>query len=325
MSSLKNTDIPGNLVLVISGPTGIGKTALAMELAKHLPVEIVSADSRQIYRYMDIGTAKPSPEMRQQVPHHFIDILDPDEDYSAGKFGKEAREVIQEIFQRKKYPLVVGGSGLYIRALLQGFFQEDVKDVSLRHQLEARLKEEGAMTLFHELQKVDPIAAARTHPNNPRRVIRALEVYYATGIPISQLQKNQPDPAPFPWEHLVLTMPRPQLYKQINQRVEEMFDMGLVEEVKRLLEMGYPPSLNALNSVGYKEVIAYLNKEMDLFTCKELVKRNTRRFAKRQFTWFRGQQDVRWLEIHQREDIPVLAERIINEYYSQNKNREGDE
>ncbi len=315
MSSSKNIESPYRFVMVIAGPTGIGKTAFAMELAEHIPVEIISADSRQIYRYMDIGTAKPTPEMRRKVRHHFIDILNPDQEYSAGQFGKDARTTVEEIVRRNNFPLVVGGSGLYIRALLEGFFQEDVKDKQIREQLMNRLQQEGAHPLYEELLRVDPAAAAKTHPNNPRRVIRALEVYYAAGIPLSQLQASRKDPASFPYLFLALNMPRKQLYQRINERVERMFEQGLVEEVRAILELGYSPKQNALNSVGYKEVIAYLNKEMNLFECKELIKQNTRRFAKRQLTWFRGQPNVQWVEVNSPEDLSQLTKQLINKHY----------
>ncbi len=298
-------------VPVIVGPTGVGKTALSLEIARHLPVEIVSADSRQIYRYLDIGTAKPPPEARARIPHHFIDILNPDEEYSAGEYSKAARKVIGEILRRDKIPLVVGGSGLYIRALLRGFFREDVKDPEIRRRLEARLQQEGETALFEELRRVDPEAAERIHPHNTRRVIRALEVYYACGTPLSVLQREHPDPAPFPWIIFGLNMPRKELYARINRRVEAMFEDGLVEECRRLLAMGYSPELNALNSVGYKEVFAYLRGEMDLFTCKELVKQNTRRYAKRQLTWFRKEPDIQWHRIHSPEEIVDVARAIV--------------
>ncbi len=316
MNTSKNIDSPYRFVVVIAGPTGIGKTELAMKLAEHIPVEIISADSRQIYRYMDIGTAKPTPEMRRTVVHHFIDILRPDQEYSAGQFGKDARTTVEEIARRRKFPLVVGGSGLYIRALLEGFFQEDVKDKDVREQLMKRLQQEGEQRLYEELLRVDPAAAAKTHPNNPRRVIRALEVYYAAGKPLSYLQASRKDPAPFPYRFLVLNMPRVQLYRRINERVEKMFELGLVEEVRTILKMGYKPKLNALNSVGYKEVIAYLNKEINLFECKELIKQNTRRFAKRQLTWFRGQPNVQWVELESPTDLHSMANRLINELYT---------
>jgi tRNA dimethylallyltransferase len=275
-----------NTVLVLLGPTGVGKTALSKAIAEKVLLEIVSADSRQIYRYMDIGTAKPSLALQKQIPHHFIDILEPDEK--------------------------VGGSGLYIRALIEGFFQEDIKDSQLREKLQTRLKREGSGALYDELNRVDPAAAKEIHPNNTRRMIRALEVFYTAGIPISEIQEKNPDPAPFRAIKIGLAMERKKLYAKINQRVEMMFEEGLVEEVRRILNMGYPPEINALNSVGYREVIAYLRGDIDLFTCKELVKQNTRRYAKRQFTWFRKEQDITWMEISGNEDIPGAAKRIMH-------------
>jgi tRNA dimethylallyltransferase len=306
-SSRQNFDT----VLVLLGPTGVGKTALSKEIAEKIPVEIVSADSRQVYRYMNIGTAKPPPALQREIPHHFIDILDPDQDYSAGQYAKSARKVIGEIFQRKKIPLVVGGSGLYIRALIEGFFREDIKNPDIRKQLQARLQREGIDILYAELTRVDPRAAEKIHPNNTRRVIRTLEVFYTAGIPLSEIQKEKTDPALFRAIKIGLTMERKKLYTRINQRVEEMFEEGLVEEVRGILEMGYSLQLNALNSVGYKEVIAYLKEEIDLFTCKELVKQNTRRFAKRQFTWFRNEEDITWINVSETETFPAIAKRIV--------------
>ncbi|NIW80261.1 MAG: tRNA (adenosine(37)-N6)-dimethylallyltransferase MiaA [Calditrichae bacterium] len=314
MSSPK-THPPEKTVLVLTGPTGVGKTGLSLAIAKKLPVEIVSADSRQIYRYMDIGTAKPDSKVREQVPHHFIDILNPDQDYSAGAFANAARQTISEILMRGKIPLVVGGAGLYIQALLVGFFKSDVKDLALREWLYQRLEKEGIDKLYAELKKVDRESAQKTHPNNVKRVIRALEVYLASGEPLSQLQKAHQDPAPFPWVEIALFCQRQLLYRQINQRVEKMFERGLVAEVQRLLNMGYSPTLNSLNSVGYKEVIAYLQDEMDLFNCKELVKQNTRRYAKRQLTWLRGDKDVNWLELNaDNKSTSQVAEQILEEF-----------
>jgi tRNA dimethylallyltransferase len=303
--------IPFDTVLVLLGPTGVGKTAFSKVIAEKVPLEIVSADSRQVYRYMDIGTAKPPPALQQEIPHHFIDILDPDQDYSAGLYAKSARKVIEGISQRKKIPLVVGGSGLYIRALIEGFFREDIKNLDLRNKLQARLEREGIDILYAELVRVDHRAAEKIHPNNTRRVIRALEVFYTAGNPLSEIQKEKTDPAPFQAIKIGLTMERKKLNGRINRRVEEMFEEGLVEEVRGILEMGYSPELNALNSVGYKEVIAYLQGEIDLFACKELVKQNTRRFAKRQFTWFRSEQNTIWIEISENESFPAIAERIL--------------
>lgn len=289
-------NFPSRTVLVLTGPTGIGKTELSLALAAHYPLEIVSADSRQIYRYLDIGTAKPSPEMRREIPHHFIDILDPDEDYSAGQYSDAARRVIEGIFQRGRLPLVVGGSGLYIRALVEGFFKARAEDPALRAQLQERLVVEGIEPLYAELQALDPRAAIKIHPNNTRRVIRALEVCLAARRPITRLQEEQPDPAPFRSLKLCLTTERKALYARIAHRCEAMFETGLVGEVQKILDMGYDPSNNSLNSVGYKEVIGYLQGAFKLPECIELVKQNTRRYAKRQYTWFRSEPGVVWLE-----------------------------
>ncbi len=307
---MKTTLFP-ETILIICGPTGVGKTALSLEVAEHLPSEIVSADSRQIYRFMDIGTAKPTPEERQRAPHHFIDIRDPGQDYSAGEYSREAREVIANIFKRGKLPIVAGGSGLYIRALLEGFFNLDAKDAQLRQSLRQRLDSEGVEKLFAEFAEIDPELAAKTHPNNTKRMLRALEVFYLTGTPISHIQKTQKDPAPFRWLKIGLTMERKRLYARINRRVEKMFDLGLIDEVRRLLDMGYSPTLNSLNSVGYKEVIAYLNQQADLFTCKEMIKQNSRRYAKRQLTWFRGEQDVEWIELADDSALPQIADAVL--------------
>jgi tRNA dimethylallyltransferase len=290
-------DIPENTVVVICGPTAVGKTALSLKVAERVGGEIVSADSRQIYRYMDIGTAKPTAAERAIAPHHFIDMLNPDENYSAGEYARDARAVIADIFARGNQPVVVGGSGLYIRALLEGFFSFDAKDERLRLELKKRLATEGPESLYRELQQVDPKLAEKTHPNSTKRVMRGLEVYYLTGKPLTQIQASYRDPAPFNWVKIALEMDRKTLYTRINRRVENMFEMGLVDEVKQLQKMGYTPDLNALNTVGYKEVFAYLEGEMDLFTCKEQIKQNTRQYAKRQFTWFRGENDVKWLSI----------------------------
>lgn len=284
-------------VLVVCGPTGIGKTTLSLSLARHRNIEIISADSRQIYRYMDIGTAKPSAREREKIPHHMVDFLAPDAEYSAGQFGSEAREIICDIFSRGNLPVVVGGSGLYIRALLDGFFQDDIRNPMLRDQLSRRLEKEGSLQLHEELTRIDPQAAARIHPNNGHRIVRALEVCYTAQQPISEIQREKRDPAPFTWIKYGLTMERQALYDRINRRVDDMFGQGLLDEVKKIIEMGYSTTLNALNSVGYKEVIAHLNGELDLESCKALIKRNSRRYAKRQLTWFRSEKDLHWLDV----------------------------
>jgi tRNA dimethylallyltransferase len=304
-------------VLVLVGPTGVGKTAVSIQIAKKIECELVSADSRQVYRQMDIGTSKPSKEYLESVPHHFINILNPDKDYSAGQYAREARKVVHQIRERRKIPLVVGGSGLYIRALLNGFFGEDYRDESIRLQLNARLKDEGAASLYSELQHVDPQSADQTHPNNIKRVLRSLEVYYITGNPISEIQKSGEDPAAFPWIKFGLIMKRESLYERINHRVEQMFKSGLMTEVQDLLNNGYSPKLNSLNSVGYKEVIEYLNSNLDLENCISLVKQNTRRYAKRQLTWFRRETDIHWETVESEKSLASeIAEDLLRKYNS---------
>ena len=290
-------DLSNETVLVIVGPTGIGKTDIAIEISKRISSEIVSADSRQIYRFMDIGTSKPSKETLEKYPHHFINILNPDEDYSAGQFAKEARKVIERISNRRNIPLITGGSGLYIKALLEGFFGADFRDDIIRKQLQQKLKEKGYKNLYNELEKVDPHGATQIHPNNTKRVLRNLEVYYITGKPISEFQKSQNDPANFKWIKFGLSINREQLYKRINQRVDKMLEEGLIDEVESILKKGYSPELNSLNSVGYKEAIHYLNGKISLEDCIDLIKQNTRNYAKRQIIWYRREKDIQWINM----------------------------
>lgn len=303
-------------VLVIVGPTGVGKTGLSLSLAGHVPLEIISCDSRQIYRYMDIGTAKPTAAERARAPHHCLDICDPDQDFSAGDYARVAREAIQSVFERGNLPVVVGGSGLYVRALLDGFFQTAHKDERLREELHRRLETEGKEVLHAELQRVDPEAATRTHPNNTPRLIRALEVFHLTGTPISRIQKENRDPAPFEWTSVCLTLEREKLYGQINRRVEEMIELGLIGEVKKLLSMGYSRNLNALNSVGYKEVFDYLDGACSLTECIEMIQQNSRRYAKRQLIWFRKERDLQWLNVDEDagKTLKSILERDFNHF-----------
>jgi len=295
----------------IVGPTGIGKTFLSKLIAEKADVEIVSADSRQIYRYMDIGTAKPEAEFRKQVPHHFIDICDPDDYYSAGMFGKEARSSIDQIFKKGKIPLVVGGSGFYIKALVDGIFELDAKDETVRQQLEEQLKNEGLPKLYKELQSVDPEYAAKISLNDRQRILRSLEVFRITGKPFSYFHQQKPEPAAFKPVFWGLTMERQALYQRINQRVDEMLSLGLVDEVKMLLEKGYSPKLNSLNTVGYKEVIAYLQNQLTFAEMVEQIKRNSRRYAKRQLTWFRADERIQWFNVEKIDDFKSLKQKII--------------
>ncbi len=304
----------GKKVLVVVGPTGIGKTSLSILLSEYLDLEIVSADSRQIFKYMDIGTAKPPADILNKIPHHFISMLEPDERYSAGQFGLDSRTVIREIRERERVPLVVGGSGLYVKALTDGFFRRDVHDPGIRKELQDRLEKEGASVLYSELSKADPESAGKIHPNNVKRIIRSLEVYLASGEKLSELQRHKVPTSDFKFLKFGLIMERKHLYRKIDERVEKMFQQGLVAEVSAILEKGFDKNLNSLNSVGYKEVILYLEGKMDLATCMEEVKKNSRRYAKRQLTWFRADDKISWFMVQDEDALPEIAARIMEKY-----------
>ncbi len=303
-------------VLAIVGPTGSGKTKLSLIVAEKLNGEIISADSRQVYRYMDIGTAKPSLEDRKRIKHYFIDELNPDEEFNAGVFGERGREIIEDIFSRGKIPIVVGGSGLYIKSLIDGFFEGPGADWELREILYQKANELGKEVLYEELKKVDPISAEKIHPNNLKRVIRALEVYYITGKPISQLQQTIKPEIDFKTVQIGLKWDRKKLYKRIEQRVDEMIKAGLIDEVKKLRELGYDKNLNSLQTVGYKEVLDYLDGLISYDEMIRLIKRNSRRYAKRQLTWFRQDKRIIWLDVNEDTDFNELAEKVVQIYHS---------
>lgn len=308
------------VVVFIVGPTAAGKTSLSLSLAQKLPVEIVSADSRQIYKYLNIGTAKPSKEVLQDLPHHFVDILEPDEYYSAGQFSLDARKVIDQIFNRGNLPLVVGGSGLYIKALLEGFFTGNISNLKIRESLQQRLLREGSEALHQDLLKIDRLSAEKIHPRNSNRILRALEVYLSSGERLSELQKAKIPPPDFSPLKFGIVKERELLYHDIDQRVEEMFQKGLLGEAANILEMGYDQNLNSLNTVGYKEVIQYLNGEIDYQSCVTLIKQNSRHYAKRQLTWFRPDKDIRWHKIENKGDVERLAGEIVNIYQDRLEN-----
>lgn len=299
-------------VIVIVGPTAVGKTAVSLALVERLPIEIISADSRQIYRWMDVGTAKPSSEEQALVPHHFVGELDPATNFNAGEFMQQARKLIPEIVLRRRQPVVVGGSGLYVRALLEGFFEAPSTDYNYRKKLDLRVKREGVDKLYQELMRIDPDLARETHPQNVRRIVRGLEVYHVLGKPMTRIQREQKNPASFSWIKFGLRCDREVLYRRIEARVDRMIDNGLVDEVRSLLDKGYSPHLNALNSVGYKEIVAFLKGQSSLDEAIEQIKRNTRRFAKRQMTWFRSEKDVRWIDIINKDDVETAANLIVS-------------
>ena len=284
-------------LVVIVGPTAVGKTAIALRLGEELGGEVVSADSRQLYRGMDVGTAKPSPEERRRVPHHLMDVLDPDEPFSLAQYQALAYQAIDQIMKRGRLSLLVGGSGQYVRAVVEGWVVPAVPpDRELRAALYREAEEVGAEALHARLAAVDPAAAARIMPTNVRRVIRALEVHQATGRPISQLQEKRP-----PGYRLLqigLTMARAELYRRIDQRVERMIEQGLVDEVRTLIERGYGCDLPAMSSLGYREIGMHLQGQISLEEAVRLIRRNTRRFVRRQYNWFRlSDPDIRWFDV----------------------------
>ena len=299
-------------VIFIVGPTAVGKTRLALLLAQKIDAEIVSADSRQIYKNMDIGTAKPDREELAQVPHHFIDILYPDEDYNAGRYAKDARKTINEIVERGKTPLVAGGSGLYIKALIDGFFESPEIDPQVRRKVLRELEEYGATALYKKLVQVDAPYAAKISDNDPQRITRALEVYLSSGIPLSQWHKQEADKADFTPVMYGLIMERTALYEKIETRVDKMLQDGLVDEVKNLIDMGYSKDLNALNTVGYKEVIQYLEGACDYDEMAKLIKQHSRNYAKRQLTWFRKEKRIHWYNLDEKTFAEIVEEIISN-------------
>ncbi|MFQ6001393.1 MAG: tRNA (adenosine(37)-N6)-dimethylallyltransferase MiaA [Anaerolineae bacterium] len=284
-------------LIVIVGPTAVGKTQLALRLCEEFRGEVVSADSRQIYRGMDIGTAKPTAEERRRVPHHLIDLIEPDEGFTLVQYQEKAYEAIDEILSRGRLPFLVGGTGLYVKALVEGFSVPRVKpDMARRRALLKEARERGAEALHARLKEVDPTAAARIDPRNVRRVIRALEVYEATGQPISQLQRKEPPP--YSILKIGLTMERKALYRRIDERVDRMMEMGLLEEVKRLVERGYGYHLPAMSGLGYKQLGLYLRGEVDLAEAVRMIKSETRRFVRQQYKWFRlDDETINWIEV----------------------------
>jgi len=290
-------DLNEHKALIIVGPTAVGKTELSLQLAEILNGEIVSADSRQVYKYMDIGTAKPTADDLARAPHHFIDIKTPDQYYSAGEYGREARRCVKDIISRGNTPIVVGGSGFYIQALVDGLFAPRISDPVVKERWRAKIREEGLDAVFKKLRAVDPQTAAALHPNDAQRVVRALEVWELSGKPISSFRKGEETPASFQSLFIGLNRDRQKLYRRIEGRVDAMLGSGLIDEVQRLEQLGYSSQLNALRTVGYQEVFEYLHGELQLDAVIEMIKMNTRRFAKRQLTWFRRDDRIHWFSM----------------------------
>jgi tRNA dimethylallyltransferase len=304
-----NLSSPKPKIIIVCGATGIGKTSVGIELAENLGGEIVSADSMQIYRHMDIGTAKPTPAELERIAHHLIDIVEPDEDYDAVQFSKQARDRIAEIGSRGLLPLVVGGTGLYIKALLHGLFESKPVDPRIRNRLRQESEEKGSRFLYERLREMDPASADRLHPNDAYRIIRALETIETTGKSIADLHQGHGfEDDPYMALKIGLQMDRRKLYDRIDKRVDLMIEAGLVEEVKSLLEMGYTADLKSMQSIGYRHVVEYLQDKLPWDECVRTLKRDTRRFAKRQFTWFGTDRQIHWYEPGQLNEMIHQAE-----------------
>lgn len=299
MGKLKLNEINiKNPLIVILGPTASGKTDFSLNIYEQIDCEIISADSRQVYKYLDIGTAKPSRQILNRYKHHLIDFLEPNEEFSAGQFVKLSKEIIEKLYLNNKIPLIVGGTGLYIDALCSAFIElsESSKNNDIRAKLTNELETHGKEYLYKKLQEIDPASASKYSDMNPRRIIRALEFFYQTGIKFSDAHRELTQPTNYTVFYFGINHERDALYQRINHRTDWMWQNGLIEETKQVLQMGFSPNLNALNTVGYKEVIKYLNNLYDEHKALEEIKKNTRRYAKRQLTWFRRNQKIYWIE-----------------------------
>ncbi len=284
-------------LIILTGPTAVGKTSLSVKLAKAVDGEIVSADSMQVYKYMDIGTAKITKDEMGDIPHYLISEFEPDEEFSVVKYQQLAKKYISSIHERNKIPILVGGTGFYIQAVLYDIdFEENESDTSYREELEQLALTKGSDYLHGLLAKVDPNSAKAIHPNNIKRIIRALEYIKLTGNPISAHNEEQRSKeSPYNYKYFVLNRDRAKLYEIINRRVDVMIDNGLIDEVKNLLDMGYTKDMVSMQGLGYKEIIAYLEGEYSLNDAIDILKRDTRHYAKRQLTWFKRERDVLWV------------------------------
>lgn len=284
-------------ILTIVGPTGVGKTKLAITLAKKLKGEIISADSRQVYRHLNIGTAKPTREERNEIPFHLIDIVEPDQSYSCGQFALDAEDKLEEIRKKGHLPIVCGGTGLYIRALFEPLHSLPQSDKKVREKLLNILKEKGLTYLHQYLLQVDPQWAEAIKPNDKQRILRGLEVYEITGRPLSSFIKGNRPLSKYKPYYIGLDLPRPELYKKIDERFERMIRDGLVDEVQNILKMGFGPDCNGLRTIGYKEIVAYIQNRLSLSEAIDKAKKHTRNLARRQITWFRKIPDIKWYSL----------------------------
>ena len=301
-------------LIIISGATGVGKTELSISLAKSVNGEIISADSMQVYRKFDIGTAKITPEEMSGVPHHLIDILEPDQEFNIYEFKRYTRSAIEKIVSRGHIPIIVGGTGFYIQSVLYDIqFDEESGDKAYRESLEQLARDKGAEYLHEMLKNVDPDSAEAIHPNNVKRVIRALEYYNETGEQISVHNSREKDRvSPYNFAYFVLNRDRNTIYERINRRVDMMMEAGLAEEVRGLLDQGVDPSWQSMQGIGYKEIVPYIRGDVTLDSAVETLKQNTRHFAKRQNTWFKREKDVCWVNYEDFQDNAQMLEFLVN-------------
>jgi tRNA dimethylallyltransferase len=300
-------------LVIVLGPTAAGKSEIALALSAHMNGEIVNADSQQVYRHLDIGTAKPPIELRQKIAHHLIDVVDPDEEFNVARYRELATAIIDDVQKRGKQAIVCGGTGLYIKALTRGLFLGPEQDAGIRTDLILRAQRDGLSSLYERLREIDPSATCWIHPNDRQRIIRALEVYESTGTPMSEWQKGHAfSETSFNTLKIGLERQRPELYDLINQRSDQMIDAGLIDEVKGLLAKGYGLDLKPLRSVGYRHMGLFLRGQLSQEQAVFLMKRDTRRLAKRQLTWFRGDPEVRWYHpVLERAKITAAVESFL--------------
>lgn len=300
-------------LIILTGPTAVGKTKLSIELAKAVNGQMISADSMQVYRHMDIGTAKIRPEEMQGIPHYLIDVLDPWESFDVVRFQTMAKEALEKIYAAGAIPIVVGGTGFYIQALLYNIdFDENDSETGYRSELQAFAERHGAEALHDRLRQVDEKSADMIHPNNIKRVIRALEFYHQTGTRISEHNETQRQKeSPYRFVYFVLDDERERIYRRIDQRIDQMLDQGLVAEVKQLRDMGCTRDMVSMQGLGYKEILAYLDGGCTLEEAVYILKRDTRHFAKRQLTWFRREHEVRWIERQEYPDEAAMLQAML--------------
>ncbi|MBW2449754.1 MAG: tRNA (adenosine(37)-N6)-dimethylallyltransferase MiaA [Deltaproteobacteria bacterium] len=299
-------------VIVICGPTALGKTSTAIHLAKHFHGEIIGADSMQVYKYMDIGTAKPTPDEQARVKHHMIDFIDPDEHFDAKKYATLSREKVMELHEQKIIPFVVGGTGLYIKALFHGLFNAKTSDSDIRDRLKAELQAYGSTYLYKRLCRQDSDTAKKIHPKDTYRIIRALEVYALTGKTLTEFHRSHGfEERPFIVLKIGLHINREILYDRINKRVQIMINSGFINEVRRLLAMGYSPELKSMQSIGYRHIVNFIEGHLTWDETIRTLKRDTRRYAKRQMTWFKADPEIIWKEPEALGDIKGLIKKFL--------------